>query len=75
MKKSYEKPGFTLSVFESKDPISSMGDWELGFAKGPIDPYRGGFGDIDDEGSGNRDKESYDYNTSDLGGPGSMSTP
>ena len=46
MKRTYEKPGFKLSIFESKDPISARGDWELGFSKKSIlDPYR----DIDEE--------------------------
>ena len=69
MKKSYEKPGFTLSVFESKDPISAKGDWELGFAKGPIEPYRDGEG-IDIEGSGDLDNDFNNGSNylSDIGG-------
>ena len=66
MKKSYEKPGFTLSVFESKDPISARGDWELSFGKGPIEPY-GGDDDIEEQGVLDEGDGGVNYSSSDVG--------
>ena len=37
MKKTYLRPEFEISVFESKNEISARGDWELNISRGDLD--------------------------------------